>query len=91
MVLGNNKTVVSARSTDKEILKGAQDGGIVTSLLRYALEENIIDGAIVAAPNQSKPWQGHGDIWRAEPKVVTNRQELLASQKNGIISAQWRP
>ena len=46
--LGKYKACVSARSTDKEILKGAQDGGIVTSLFAYALEEGIIDGAIVA-------------------------------------------
>jgi coenzyme F420 hydrogenase subunit beta len=81
--LGNYKSVVSARSTDKEILRGAQDGGIVTTLFAYALEEGIIDGAIVAAPSQSKPWRGHWDVWRAEPRVVTNRQELLASQKTG--------
>jgi coenzyme F420 hydrogenase subunit beta len=30
--LGKYKTCVSARSTDKEILKNAQDGGIVTQL-----------------------------------------------------------
>ncbi len=81
--LGNYKSVVSARSTDKEILRGAQDGGIVTTLFAHALEEGIIDGAIVAAPSQSRPWRGHGDIWRAEPRVVTSRRELLASQKTG--------
>ena len=46
--LGKYKACVSARSTDKEILKHAQDGGIVTSLLGYALDTGIIDGAIVA-------------------------------------------
>ena len=47
--LGKYKACVSARSTDKEILKHAQDGGIVTSLFGYALDAGIIDGAIVAA------------------------------------------
>ena len=36
--LGKYKSCVSARSTDKAILAGAQDGGIVTTLFAYALE-----------------------------------------------------
>ena len=50
--LGKYKACVSARSTDKEILKHAQDGGIVTSLFGYALDAGIIDGAIVAATKE---------------------------------------
>ncbi|MFA7303083.1 MAG: coenzyme F420 hydrogenase subunit beta [Methanoregula sp.] len=70
--LGKYKSCVSARSTDKEILKGAQDGGIVTSLFAYALEAGIIDGAIVA---------GKGDLpWKPEPVVATTRAELLAAR-----------
>lgn len=34
--LGKYMTCVSARSTDKEILKKAQDGGIATTLMVYA-------------------------------------------------------
>ena len=50
--LGNYKSCISARSTDKEILKHAQDGGIVTQLFGFALDEGIIDGAIVAATKE---------------------------------------
>lgn len=70
-VLGNYKSVVSARSTDKEILKHSQDGGIITTLFAYALEEGIIDGAIVAGPG-SEPW-------KPEPVVATTKAELLAA------------
>ena len=70
--LGNYKSVVSARCTDKEILKGAQDGGIVTQLFAFALESGIIDGAIVAG-NGAEPW-------RPEPVVATTRAELLAAR-----------
>ena len=45
MAFGTYKEVVSARATDKAIQKVAQDGGIVSALLCYALEENIIEGA----------------------------------------------
>ncbi|KUG19600.1 coenzyme f420 hydrogenase beta subunit (frcb) [hydrocarbon metagenome] len=70
-VLGNYKSVVSARTTDKEILKRAQDGGIITTLFAYALEEGIIDGAIVAGPGD--------EPWKPNPMVVTTKQELLKS------------
>ncbi|TAJ45441.1 coenzyme F420 hydrogenase subunit beta [Methanofollis fontis] len=72
MVLGNYKSVVAARSADKEILKGAQDGGIVTQLFAYALEEGIIDGAIVAGPSD--------EPWKPEPVVATTKAELLAAR-----------
>jgi coenzyme F420 hydrogenase subunit beta len=69
MVLGNYKQCVSARATDRAILAGAQDGGIVTQLFAYALEAGIIDGAIVA---------GQGDEpWLPEPIVATTKAELL--------------
>jgi len=48
MVLGTYKEALSARSTDKQIQKISQDGGIVTDLLSLALDEKIIDGAVVA-------------------------------------------
>ena len=67
--LGKYKSCVSARSTDKEILKHAQDGGIVTSLFGFALEEGIIDGAIVAATKEfahkhpAKSHAGQLELW----------------------------
>jgi len=70
-VLGNYKSVISARSTDKDILKKSQDGGIITTLFAYALEEGIIDGAIVAGPS--------AEPWRPEPVVATSKAELLAA------------
>jgi coenzyme F420-reducing hydrogenase beta subunit len=66
--LGIYKSCVSARSTDKELLKHAQDGGIVSTLFAYALDEGIIDGAIVAASkefakaNPSKNYAGQLEL-----------------------------
>jgi len=82
--LGKYKSCISARSTDKDILKGAQDGGIVTSLFAYALDAGIIDGAIVAGsyeedPNvESTASQNHH--WRPKPVVATTKAELLAAR-----------
>jgi coenzyme F420 hydrogenase subunit beta len=70
--LGKYKSCVSARSTDKSILRGSQDGGIVTTLFAYALDEGIIDGAIVAGPGD--------DPWRPRPMVATTVEELMAAR-----------
>ncbi|MBN1194299.1 MAG: coenzyme F420 hydrogenase subunit beta [Methanomicrobiaceae archaeon] len=72
MVLGNYKSAVAARSTDKGILSASQDGGIVTQLFAFALDEGIIDGAIVAG-------QG-AEPWMPEPVVATTRAELFAAR-----------
>ncbi|BAW31993.1 MAG TPA: coenzyme F420 hydrogenase subunit beta [Methanothermobacter sp.] len=71
MVLGKYKEVFAARSTDKEILKIAQDGGIVTGLLSYALDEKIIEGAVVAGPGK--------EFWKPEPIVAMTSDELKAA------------
>lgn len=71
MVLGTYKEVVSARATDKQIQKVSQDGGIVTALLSYALEEKIIEGAVVAGPSD--------ELWKPEPLVAMTPEEILSA------------
>jgi len=72
MVLGNYKQAVAARSTDPDILRKSQDGGIVTQLFAYALDAGIIDGAIVAGQSD--------EPFKPEPMVATTREELLAAR-----------
>ena len=73
MPYGNNEFGIAeeiflARSTDLEIHKKAQDGGVVTSLLSVAMNEGIINGAVeTKLDNEKNP---HGFIAR-------NREELL--------------
>ncbi len=69
--LGKYKLCVSARSSDKAILRKAQDGGIVTQLFKFALEEGIIDGAIVAGPGD--------EPWRPRPFIATTVEELMTA------------
>jgi coenzyme F420 hydrogenase subunit beta len=71
MVLGTYKEVVAARSTDKQIQKISQDGGIVTGLFSFALDEKIIDGAVVAGPTDV--------MWKPEPMVALTADEILAA------------
>lgn len=71
MAFGTYKEVVCARSTDKQIQKVAQDGGIVTALLTYALDENIIEGAVVAGDTENP--------WEPEPTIAMTADEVIAA------------
>jgi len=68
--LGCYKKIVKARSTSKEILNKAQDGGAVTSLLTLALEKKYIDSAIVAGRTQD---------WAPTQILAKTREDLLRS------------
>lgn len=63
----SNVWVRVARSTDNGILSVCQDGGIVTSLLWYAMDRGIINSTVVI---------GNED-WKPAPKIVTQYQDLL--------------
>jgi len=71
MVLGTYKQITLARSTDKQIQNISQDGGIATGLLSFALDEKIIDGAVVAGPSD--------EMWKPEPTVALSSDEILAA------------
>ncbi|MHA1650830.1 MAG: Coenzyme F420 hydrogenase/dehydrogenase, beta subunit C-terminal domain [Candidatus Helarchaeota archaeon] len=66
--LGSYKYLTIARTTDLTIQEKAQDGGIVTSILKYLLEKNFVDGVIV---NQSI------EDWNSVPKLITSSEELV--------------
>jgi len=68
--------VLLAKSTDESILDNGQDGGVVTTLLIYAIENDIIDAALVSG------LEGDGTTWRAEPRVATTRQDVLDTAKS---------
>ena len=70
--LGKYMTCVSARSTDKEILQKAQDGGIATTLMTFALEQGIIDGTIVTVEGD-RPWE-------PKPFVAMSREDILKAR-----------
>jgi coenzyme F420 hydrogenase subunit beta len=52
---GIHRRLVVAKTADDKILKACQDGGVVTTLLTFALENGLIDGAVVSGISQEKP------------------------------------
>ena len=68
--IGYYEDIISTRAKDEDFLNMGQDGGVVTSLLDLGIKKGLIDSAIVA--DKSKE-----EAWRPEPKIATNRDELL--------------
>jgi len=69
---GVYQKVLVARSTDKNILKVCQDGGVVTTLLTFALKNKTIEGAAVSGIDKHKPLH-------PLPVFATTAQQLLES------------
>ena len=68
--VGTVQTITSARATDAAILSVAADGGVVTALLLYMLENYLIQGAIVS--RKTTPFT-------REPLIATTREELISA------------
>jgi coenzyme F420 hydrogenase subunit beta len=71
MAFGKYKEVYALKAKDNAITGVAQDGGVVTALLCYALDKGIIDGAIVAG-NTETPWL-------PKPVVATTKEQIIAA------------
>ena len=66
--IGIYRQAFVGRALNPKIKDRAQDGGVVTALLAYALETKIIDAAVVA---------GRDEKWLARPTVATTYEELV--------------
>ncbi len=66
--IGYYLNTYSGSTTKAKIKKVRQDGGIVTSLLEYLLENKLVDAIITV--------QHSKDLWRPEPLIVDNLKDL---------------
>ncbi len=71
-VAGVAMDIVLAKATDGDIQDVGQDGGLVSAILIWALDHDLIDAALVSY------LEGDGRSWKAIPGVATNREEVLA-------------
>ena len=67
---GVYRRIVVARTTDEDVLKVCQDGGVVTTLLTYALRNGIIDGAALSGINEDR-------LFHPVPKLATTPAQVL--------------
>jgi coenzyme F420 hydrogenase subunit beta len=70
---GIYQEVCLTQATDEELRNNGQDGGLVSALMIYALEEGIIDAALLSG------LEGDGTTWKAVPLVAKSKAEVLAA------------
>jgi len=70
-LLGNHIACYVGHATDYTIRYNSTSGGLVTALLTFALEEGIIDGALVTRMNIHKPLEPEIFIARSKKDIVS--------------------
>ncbi|NJD54386.1 MAG: YHS domain-containing protein [Candidatus Methanoperedens sp.] len=93
-LIGKVRDVFTAKSLLSEV-KG-QDGGVVTSMLLYALEDGLIDSAVMTVKSEEEPWkpvsivaQTREDILRCAGSIYVHSltmESLMSSIKRGSRS-----
>ena len=68
---GITKDILLCRATDKMVHTMGQDGGFVSALLIWAMQEGYIDAALTSY------LEGDGSTWKAIPGVARNKDEIL--------------
>src|SRR5207247_450856 len=71
-LIGKYREIYLARATSPEALMQGQDGGVVSALLIWGLENGMIDGAATSVLSDERQWD-------CEPAIVTDRAGVLAS------------
>jgi coenzyme F420 hydrogenase subunit beta len=72
-VAGIYSDILLTRASDDMVHRMGQDGGLVSAILIWALDNDYIDGALTSYLEG-----GDASTWKAIPGVATNRDEVLA-------------
>jgi len=67
--------IMLVRAKNDSVYETGQDGGLVSAILIWALENDVIDGALVSHLETGEGGEGG---WKAIPAVASNREEVLA-------------
>lgn len=70
VLIGNFTNFYIGYSTDNKIRYNASSGGLITQLLIFALEEGIIDGALVTRMKKDKPLEPEAFIARTKEEII---------------------
>jgi coenzyme F420 hydrogenase subunit beta len=69
-LIGNYLNCYVGNSTDYDIRYNSASGGLITQLLIFALEEGIIDGALVTRMKKDKPLEPEPFIARTKDEII---------------------
>lgn len=70
VLLGNYVNCYTGHATDQNIRYNSSSGGLVTALLIFALEQGMINGALVTRMKRDKPLE-------PEPFIARTREEII--------------
>jgi len=74
-LLGNYANCYIGHATDYEIRYNSASGGLVTALLIHALEQRLIDGALVTRMSHRNPME-------PQPFIAKTRDEIISAAKS---------
>ena len=72
---GVYRTIEVARAKDPTMLASGEDGGVVTTILEWALKEGVIDGAVASSLDGTLPCQ-------PVPIVIDNADDIRQTAKS---------
>lgn len=75
ILLGSYSNCYTGYATDPETRYHSASGGLVTTLLIFALEEGMIDGALVTRMSKENPLE-------PEPFIARTREEIISAAKS---------
>jgi coenzyme F420 hydrogenase subunit beta len=75
ILIGNYLNCYVGHSTNYDIRYNSASGGLITQLLIFALEEGIIDGALVTRMKKDNPLE-------PEPFIARTREEIIEASKS---------
>ena len=70
-MVGVYRDIMLIRASDDHVHQIGQDGGLVSAILIWCLDNKIIDGALTSFLD------GDGSTWKAVPGLATNKDEVL--------------
>lgn len=85
ILIGNYINCGIGHSTDYEIRYNSSSGGLVTQLLLFALEEGIIDGALVTKMSDENPLEPEVFIARTQEEIITASQSKFCPAPANIM------
>ena len=72
---GVYKDVLLTRASDSTVHELGQDGGLVSAILIWCLDNGIIDGALTSHLENDEE---NGNSWKAIPALATDKESVLA-------------
>ena len=78
--LGSYLACQMGHAVDENVRHNASSGGLVTSILTFAIEDGLIDGALVTRMNPARPLE-------AEPFIARTKDEIMSASKSKYCPA----